>query len=217
MARVRWMRIRKLVCRPVVYCTGSTVGANVRSTRRGLHDLKSRVAGDPDAPLAVTTRFGPCSKDACRTPRSAGYPPETPWPGRRRRAPERGRAAPWPRRATARPAPADHEVLVEHQNLLVTGAVVTGIDTQPDLDLHVISARVFHNSQRGKPGPRACVAQHGFRAPNEVKEQPVCFPEHRTPTRERLHQSRRRRDRRPPAPRRHRLRPVQGALQGPRA
>ena len=30
--------------------------------------------------------------------------------------------------------------LVEHQNLLVTGTVVTGIDAQPDLGLHVISS-----------------------------------------------------------------------------
>ena len=30
--------------------------------------------------------------------------------------------------------------LVEYQNLLVTGTVVTGIDTQPDLDLHDCSA-----------------------------------------------------------------------------
>ena len=38
--------------------------------------------------------------------------------------------------------------LVEHQNPLVTGTVVTGIDTQPDLDLHVSSPPEFSTIRR---------------------------------------------------------------------
>ena len=50
--------------------------------------------------------------------------------------------------------------LIEHQQLLVTGAFVTGIDPQPDLDLHVISSPLeFSAIRREESLNHACDAR----------------------------------------------------------